>query len=84
MQVVREIEADSLGSAYGGSSLETVVGSIAEQRQRFNGADHALLWAGSARWVSRTLRGRMSGGGSVGCAHWAYRSSLCAPATIKG
>lgn len=27
-----------------GSALETVVGSIAEQRQIFKGADHALLW----------------------------------------
>lgn len=29
---------------YTGSSLETVVGSIAEQRQIFKGADHAFLW----------------------------------------
>lgn len=43
-QVVREIEADSFGNAYRGSSLETVVGSIAEQRQIFKGADHAFLW----------------------------------------
>lgn len=43
-QVVREIEADTFGVAYKGSSLETVVGSIAEQRQMFKGADHAFLW----------------------------------------
>src|SRR5574343_294873 len=43
-QVVRDIEADSFGNAYRGSSLETVVGSIAEQRQIFKGADHAFLW----------------------------------------
>ncbi|MEU0680165.1 MULTISPECIES: type II restriction endonuclease [Streptomyces] len=43
-QVVREIEADTFGAAYKGSSLETVVGSIAEQRQMFKGADHAFLW----------------------------------------
>ena len=43
-QVVREIEAGSFGTAYRGSSLETVVGSIAEQRQIFKGADHAFLW----------------------------------------
>lgn len=43
-EVVTEIEADSFGSAYKGSSLETVVGSIAEQRQLFKGADHAWLW----------------------------------------
>ena len=34
--VVEEIEADRFGNVYKGSSLETVVGSIAEQRQIFN------------------------------------------------
>jgi len=43
-QVVREIEAGAFGNVYKGSSLETVVGSIAEQRQLFKGADHAFLW----------------------------------------
>lgn len=43
-QVVREIENGSFGNAYRGSSLETVVYSIAEQRQIFKGADHAFLW----------------------------------------
>ncbi|MBL0391196.1 type II restriction endonuclease [Ramlibacter monticola] len=43
-QVVREIEAGSFGVTYRGSSLETVVGSVAEQRQIFKGADHAFLW----------------------------------------
>ncbi len=43
-QVVGEIEAGTFGNAYKGSSLETVVGSIAEQRQMFKGADHAWLW----------------------------------------
>lgn len=43
-QVVREIEADRFGNQYRGSSLETVVHSIAEQRQMFKGADHAFLW----------------------------------------
>jgi type II restriction enzyme len=43
-QVVRDIEAGSFGNAYRGSSLETVVSSIAEQRQIFKGADHAFLW----------------------------------------
>ncbi len=42
--VVAEIEAGSFGNAYRGSSLETVVHSIAEQRQIFRGADHAFLW----------------------------------------
>lgn len=43
-EVVREIEEGSFGSQYKGSSLETVVGCIAEQRQVFKGADHAFLW----------------------------------------
>ena len=43
-EVVREIESGSFGNVYKGSSLETVVGSIAEQRQIFKGADHAFLW----------------------------------------
>jgi len=43
-EVIREIEADTFGNVYKGSSLETVVGSIAEQRQIFRGADHAFLW----------------------------------------
>jgi len=43
-QVIQEIEAGTFGNAYRGSSLETVVGSIAEQRQVFKGADHAFLW----------------------------------------
>ncbi len=42
--VVSAIEAGSFGTVYKGSSLETVVGSIAEQRQIFKGADHAFLW----------------------------------------
>lgn len=44
MQVVDEIGKGTFGNAYRGSSLETVVGSIAEQRQIFKGADHAFLW----------------------------------------
>ena len=44
VQVVEEIEAGTFGNAYRGSSLETIVGSIAEQRQIFKGADHAFLW----------------------------------------
>ena len=43
-QVVAEISQGIFGNAYRGSSLETVVGSIAEQRQIFKGADHAFLW----------------------------------------
>lgn len=43
-QVVKEIDAGVFGNVYRGSSLETVVASIAEQRQIFRGADHAFLW----------------------------------------
>jgi type II restriction enzyme len=42
--VVKEIACGNFGSAYRGSSLETVVHSVAEQRQIFKGADHAFLW----------------------------------------
>lgn len=42
--VIAEIESDTFGNLYRGSSLETVVHSIAEQRQIFKGADHAFLW----------------------------------------
>ena len=42
--VIREIEDGTFGNVYKGSSLETVVRSIAEQRQIFKGADHAFLW----------------------------------------
>jgi type II restriction enzyme len=43
-QVVSEIDRGTFGVAYRGSSLETVVHSVAEQRQIFKGADHAFLW----------------------------------------
>jgi type II restriction enzyme len=43
-EVVDAVEADTFGSRYKGSLLETVVGSVAEQRQIFKGADHAFLW----------------------------------------
>lgn len=43
-QAISEIEENTFGTAYRGSSLETVVKSIAEQRQIFRGADHPFLW----------------------------------------
>ncbi|RUW67017.1 type II restriction endonuclease, partial [Mesorhizobium sp. M4B.F.Ca.ET.049.02.1.2] len=43
-QIIAEIAEGTFGTAYRGSSLETVVHSIAEQRQIFKGADHAFLW----------------------------------------
>lgn len=42
--VIGEIESNTFGNVYKGSSLETVVKSVAEQRQIFRGADHAFLW----------------------------------------
>lgn len=42
--VVQEIRSGTFGNSFRGSSLETVVHSIAEQRQIFKGADHAFLW----------------------------------------
>jgi type II restriction enzyme len=42
--VVDDIERGTFGNVYKGSSLETVVRAIAEQRQIFKGADHAFLW----------------------------------------
>jgi type II restriction enzyme len=43
-QVIADVEGNTFGTAYRGSSLETVVRSIAEQRQIFKGADHPFLW----------------------------------------
>ena len=43
-RIQAEIDAGTFGNVYKGSSLETVVHSIAEQRQIFKGADHAFLW----------------------------------------
>ena len=43
-EVVAAIEAGTFGNCYRGSALETVVHSVAEQRQLFKGADHAWLW----------------------------------------
>ncbi len=43
-QVVTAMQAGTFGNLYKGSSLETVVKSIAEQRQIFRGADHPFLW----------------------------------------
>ncbi len=43
-EVSAEIESGGFGNIYTGSSLQTVVKSIAEQRQIFKGADHAWLW----------------------------------------
>ena len=42
--MVEEIRQGTYGNCYRGSSLETVVHSIAERRQIFKGADHAFLW----------------------------------------
>ena len=44
LKIIEEIKQGKFGNAYRGSSLETVVHSIAEQKQIFKGADHAFLW----------------------------------------
>lgn len=43
-EVVHEIENCSFGNDFKGSSLETVVSAIAEQKQIFEGAAHAFFW----------------------------------------
>ena len=43
-EVLDEIENGTFGNVYKGSTLETVVRSVAEQRQILRGADHAFLW----------------------------------------
>lgn len=47
--VVVDIRAGTFGNACRGSSPEPIVGSIAEQRQIFIGADHAFLWKSELR-----------------------------------
>ncbi|SCU74724.1 involved in copper resistance [Cupriavidus necator] len=42
--LIERWKTDASGCYQRGSSLETVVSSIAEQRQIFKGADHAFLW----------------------------------------
>jgi len=59
LEVIEEIDRGTFGVTYKGSSLETVVGSIAEQRQIFKGADHAFLWKPKLR--TSTSRPRTSG-----------------------
>lgn len=44
LKVIEEIENETFGSVYKGSSLETVLHSITEQKQLFKGADHAFQW----------------------------------------
>lgn len=42
--VVKEIEEDTFGNDFKGSSLETVITAISEQKQVFEGAAHAFFW----------------------------------------
>lgn len=42
--VIREIEDGRFGNDFKGSSLETVVAAISEQKQVFEGAAHAFYW----------------------------------------
>lgn len=43
-EVIEEIETETFGNDFKGSSLETVVIAIAEQKQIFEGAAHAFYW----------------------------------------
>lgn len=56
--VVADIEEGRFGNAYTGSSLETVIGSIAEQRQVLKGADHPFLCKPKLRLQTSTRTGR--------------------------
>lgn len=44
LNVIREIEAGEFGNDFKGSSLETVITAISEQKQLFEGAAHAFFW----------------------------------------
>lgn len=43
-KVIEEIETETFGNEFKGSSLELVVTSISEQKQVFEGAAHAFFW----------------------------------------
>lgn len=44
VKVIAEIEAGTFGNDFKGSSLETVITAISEQKQVFEGAAHAFFW----------------------------------------
>lgn len=44
LKVIKEIEEESFGNDFKGSSLEFVVTAISEQKQIFEGAAHAFYW----------------------------------------
>jgi type II restriction enzyme len=44
LQVINEIEEETFGNDFKGSSLEMVVSAISEQKQVFEGAAHAFYW----------------------------------------
>ncbi|MGG3467932.1 hypothetical protein ABES02_10685 [Neobacillus pocheonensis] len=44
LKVIKEIEGDTFGNDFKGSSLEMVVTAISEQKQVFEGAAHAFYW----------------------------------------
>lgn len=75
-QVVEEIEAGTFGNAYRGSSLETIVSSVAEQRQIFKGADHAFLWKPKLR-IPDIYENQQT---SAPSARLLYRCSCCSAA----
>ncbi|WP_052427471.1 hypothetical protein [Neobacillus niacini] len=44
IELIKEIEEDTFGNDFKGSSLEMVVTAISEQKQVFEGAAHAFYW----------------------------------------
>jgi type II restriction enzyme len=44
LKVIKEIEEETFGNDFKGSSLEMVVTAISEQKQIFEGASHAFYW----------------------------------------
>ncbi|WP_050182235.1 hypothetical protein [Domibacillus robiginosus] len=44
VRVIMEIENETFGNDFKGSSLETVITAISEQKQVFEGAAHAFFW----------------------------------------
>ncbi|TXK85221.1 hypothetical protein FVE24_19445, partial [Parageobacillus sp. SY1] len=44
IEVIKDIDNNTFGNDFKGSSLEIVVTAIAEQKQVFEGAAHAFYW----------------------------------------
>lgn len=49
LKVIKEIEEETFGNDFKGSSIETVITAISEQKQVFEGAAHAFYWKPNLR-----------------------------------